>query len=167
MEIYKEFKKTKSWNKAVDIYVEEIKKYSKKLLICGSIRREKTNPKDVDIVLIPKTDEEKTSLLSFLYNTAKVLQHGDKQIYLAIPWQKKVIDLQIWFATEKDWGAQILTRTGGKFYNIALRSSAKKRGWLLNQYGLFNEKKELIASKTEEEIVEALGHKLREPKDRF
>lgn len=150
----------------IEQYIKDLKRYSSKLMICGSIRREKPNPRDVDIVLIPKD-----KLLSFIHGSnAKILQGGEKQIYLEIPYdddKEKPIDLQIWFATIDNWGAQILTRTGGKFYNIALRSSAKKKGWLLNQYGLFNEKKELIASKTEEEIVEALGHKYRLPKDRF
>lgn len=144
-------------------YIEKIEKYSDQLMVCGSIRRKSPNPRDIDIVMILK-DGEKENLIKFLYETAEIKQHGEKQIYTRV---LKEIDLQIWFATTESWGAQILTRTGGKFYNIALRASAKKRGWKLNQYGLYNEKEELIASKTEEEIVGALGHKWREPEDRF
>lgn len=149
----------------IEEYIKELQKYSSRFLVCGSIRREKINPRDVDIVLIPK---DKKGLLSFIHESnAEIVQQGEKQIYLTIPCLYKTIPLQIWFATTENWGAQILTRTGGKFYNIALRTIAKKKGWLLNQYGLFDEKNILLASKTEEDIAKALGKTLREPKDRF
>ena len=53
-------------------------------------------------------------------------------------------------------GSALLYFTGSKAHNIALRQRAIERGWLLSEYGLFEEER-LVASTTEEEIYEALG----------
>ena len=53
-------------------------------------------------------------------------------------------------------GSALLYFTGSKAHNIALRQKAIDRGWLLSEYGLF-EDKEVLASETEGEIYEALG----------
>jgi DNA polymerase (family 10) len=48
--------------------------------------------------------------------------------------------------------------TGSKAHNIAMRQRAIDRGWLLNEYGLFdNETDQVIARETEASIYEALG----------
>ena len=55
-----------------------------------------------------------------------------------------------------------MTYTGPAGYNIGLRTVAKKKGLLLNQYGLFKNKKH-IAGKTERSIYTALGKKYKIP----
>src|SRR5438874_8375908 len=46
--------------------------------------------------------------------------------------------------------------TGSKEHNVALRARAKRRGWTLSEYGLFEGDK-AIAGRTEEEIYAKLG----------
>jgi DNA polymerase (family 10) len=53
------------------------------------------------------------------------------------------------------FGAATLYFTGSKAHNIALRQRAIDRGWLLNEYGLSDDES-IIASRTEEEIYQAL-----------
>ena len=55
--------------------------------------------------------------------------------------------------------------TGSKDHNIALREMAIKKGWKLNEYGLFRGKKQ-VAGRTEEEIYKALGLRYIEPEMR-
>ena len=55
------------------------------------------------------------------------------------------------------YGAAALYFTGSQAHNIRLRGLAAARGWLLNEYGLWNEHRELIAADTEEAIYAALG----------
>jgi DNA polymerase (family 10) len=52
-------------------------------------------------------------------------------------------------------GSALLYFTGSKAHNIALRQRAIDRGWLLSEYGLFEEDT-VVASHTEESVYEAL-----------
>ena len=55
-------------------------------------------------------------------------------------------------------GAALQYFTGSKPHNIALRDRAIKRGFKLNEYGLYsNDDGGLVAGASEEEIYRALG----------
>ncbi|MFX1404908.1 MAG: PHP domain-containing protein, partial [Promethearchaeota archaeon] len=71
---------------------------------------------------------------------------------------KEGIQVDIRVVPPAAFGAAFLYFTGSKGHNITLRRVAQKRGWKLNEYGLFdNRTGEVIARKTEEEIYKALG----------
>ena len=55
------------------------------------------------------------------------------------------------------YGAALRYFSGSKEHNIALRQIAIDQGYKLNEYGLFNQKNEMVAGVTEEEIYEKLG----------
>jgi DNA polymerase (family 10) len=55
----------------------------------------------------------------------------------------------------ESYGAALQYFTGSKEHNVALRDRAKRRGWKLSEYGLFEGEK-VIASQTEEEIYSKL-----------
>jgi len=63
------------------------------------------------------------------------------------------------------WGVALLYFTGSKEHNIAMRKVAIKKGWKLNEYGLFKGDA-VIASKTEEEIYKKLELDYCEPRNR-
>jgi DNA polymerase (family 10) len=66
------------------------------------------------------------------------------------------VDLRV--VEESSFGAALQYFTGGKAHNIKLREMASRRGWKINEYGLFRESDEKrIAGKEEEEIYSALG----------
>jgi DNA polymerase (family 10) len=52
-------------------------------------------------------------------------------------------------------GSALLYFTGSKAHNISLRQRAIDRGWLLSEYGLFEDDR-VVASRTEEEVYRAL-----------
>jgi len=54
-----------------------IKPYCKRIEIVGSIRRKATNPRDIDIVLIPKNHSAKEKL-------EKLLEGKGKRIFLTL-----------------------------------------------------------------------------------
>jgi DNA polymerase (family X) len=58
---------------------------------------------------------------------------------------------------EKSFGAAMQYFTGNKDHNVELRKIAIKRGWKLNEYGLFDKNNKQIAGRTEEEIYKKLG----------
>ena len=55
--------------------------------------------------------------------------------------------------------------TGSQKFNIIVRGEAKRQGYKLNQYGLW-QGDERIAGKSEEQIFDALGLKYVRPIDR-
>ena len=65
------------------------------------------------------------------------------------------VDLRV--VAPEQYGAAALYFTGSQAHNIRLRGLAAARGWLLNEYGLWNEQRELIAADTEEAIYATLG----------
>jgi len=57
--------------------------------------------------------------------------------------------------------------TGSKEYNIRLREIARKKGFKLSEYGLFDRKTgKFVAGRTEKEIYKKLGLKYVEPEKR-
>ena len=72
------------------------------------------------------------------------------------------MDADVRVLPPESFGAALQYFTGDKYHNIALREIAIKKGYKLNEYGLFKGEK-LIAGKTEEEIYKKLGMELMEP----
>jgi DNA polymerase/3'-5' exonuclease PolX len=69
----------------------------------------------------------------------------------------------IYFAMPFYWGAMLFFLTGPASYAIAYRRKAKTKGWHLDQYGLKNEKGEVIASRTEASIYKAFDKSYKQP----
>ena len=76
---------------------------------------------------------------------------------------KTGIDVDLRVVPEESYGAALNYFTGSKSHNVSLREMAVKKGWKLNEYGLFNTKGKRIAGKTEEELYKALGLRYIEP----
>jgi DNA polymerase (family X) len=72
--------------------------------------------------------------------------------------------VDIYRTDPENFGAMLLFLTGPQQYNIIMRAKAKRKGMLLNQKGLYDrETRELIASRTEKEIYDAMGLDYKEP----
>jgi DNA polymerase (family 10) len=72
------------------------------------------------------------------------------------------VDLRV--VEEKSYGAALQYFTGSKDHNVTLRNLAIRKGYKLNEYGLFDKKTEkFIAGKTEEEIYKKIGFPYIEP----
>ncbi len=142
---------------ASKIYTQ-LKPLSRRISFAGSIRRKSQKPVDIDIVLIAKDKEKIKEILS---KQGKILFNGEKKFGVKI----EGVKVEIYFATEKDWGAMLLYATGPFGLSIGLRIIARKKGMLLNQYGLYK-KGNLLVSKTEEEIYFLLGKKYKKTEER-
>lgn len=139
---------------------KKLKPFCKKIEVAGSIRRKEKNPKDIDLVLIPK---DKIKLEEFLKKKGKFIQGGEYES----TWNIEGIKVELYYTNEKEWGAELLAYSSKKGSGIGLRLIAKRKGMKLTQHGLFNRKTEKrIAGKTEKEIYSALGRKYKEPENR-
>jgi len=67
------------------------------------------------------------------------------------------IDADLRVVPEKSFGAAMQYFTGSKDHNVVLRKIAIKKGWKLNEYGIFDQRGKQIAGRTEEEIYKKLG----------
>lgn len=127
----------------------------------GSMRRKLPTVKDVDILVTTKNVGEAMRVFQSFGPT--VSAGGQKcSIFMMSPLKVRVDLLVI---PPDMWGSALLYFTGSKQNNIKIRGIAKSKGMLLNEHGLFKGE-ELIASKTEKDIYDALNLMYQEPEDR-
>ncbi len=137
-----------------------LKPLSRRVMVVGSIRRKKPNPKDIDVVLIPKNREK---LEEFMKKKGRFAQGGEHES----TWKIGRIKVELYYTIPKEWGAALLAYSSKPGSGIGLRMVAKRRGYKLNNHGLFNVKTgRRIAGKTEREIYKALGRPYKEPENR-
>lgn len=149
--------------------VELIRDLCDKIEIVGSIRRRKSEVNDADIIAIPKTkkymrvfEEYESSDGSWKAIEKRLIQHGLHKIragdeLLAFGLEHVDFPIDIYRARPETWGTLLLIRTGSARHNIILCSTAQHMGLALSAaQGVIKDGK-VIASRTEEEIFEALG----------
>lgn len=131
-------------------------------IVAGSVRRRKETIGDIDILAISKKPEKVMERFGGLPFIAHIYGRGPTKTNVRL---KSGLDADIRVVPKQSFGAALNYFTGSKDHNIALREMAMKRGWKLNEYGLFKGK-EMIAGKTEEEIYKRLGLHYIEPEMR-
>ncbi len=124
-----------------------------RVAIAGSIRRMQETIGDLDFMV---TSSKPSKVIEFFVNMPEVIHVYSKGATKALVRLKNRMDADIEVVPNKSYGAALLAFTGDKRHNIALRALAEKRGYKLNEYGLWRGKK-LIAGRTEEKIYRALG----------
>ena len=137
----------------------------KKVTIAGSLRRGKKTIGDIDIVVCAKSVFGK-KIIDFFVAMPEVEEVFAKGTTKALVKLKSGLDADLRVIPEESYGAALNYFTGPKDHNIGLRQLALKKGYKLNEYGLFKGSKQ-IAGKTEEEIYKALGLSYVEPEDRM
>ncbi|HTY40127.1 MAG TPA: DNA polymerase/3'-5' exonuclease PolX [Candidatus Paceibacterota bacterium] len=133
-----------------------------RLIVAGSVRRRKETIGDVDILAVSKKPEAVMTAFTHLPGVVRVIAHGDTKSSVKLSSGLNV-DLRVVPATS--YGAALNYFTGSKDHNVALRELAVRRGWKLNEYGLFKGAR-TIAGRTEEEIYKKLGLAYIEPEMR-
>jgi len=135
--------------------------YCERIEVAGSIRRGKPQCKDIDIVLIPKSQGK---LAGELMAMGRLKSGGSKIIHL----EYKGTQVDFYLADERSWATLLLIRTGSWQHNTRLATLAKRKGWHLcvDGRGLLNERGERIAGDSEESFFQALGLPYLEPAER-
>lgn len=147
--------------KDVEIVGDKIKRIKEVVdfSVAGSTRRRKEIVGDVDF-LVSIDDVSNKYVVEKIMNTfvtmdsvVKVIGKGETKSSIKTS-NNLNMDLRLVSATS--FGAALQYFTGSKDHNIALRRIAIKKGYKLNEYGLFNGDKK-IAGQTEESVYEKLG----------
>jgi len=134
---------------------DEIIDDTEALAFCGSYRRMKETCGDGDIVVLVPSDSVWSEIVKTLgcdpLTTGGKLRKG-----VTIVRQGFQIDVAR-VKSECEMGAMMLFATGSGEFNQATRTVAKRKGYKLNRYGLWNRETDELVACGEREILEALG----------
>jgi DNA polymerase (family 10) len=125
-----------------------------RLSVAGSLRRMKETVRDIDILAVSKKPAALARAFVRMPFVSRVLAHGETKSSILT---RENIQADLRILPEKSWGSALLYFTGSKNHNVLLRQLAMKHGWKVNEYGLFDGRGRLLASKTEAEIYKRLG----------
>jgi DNA polymerase (family 10) len=119
----------------------------------GSLRRGRETVGDLDLLVTGRDHASIAEHFSNFPGIASVLAKGEDKVSVKL---KNDLQVDVRLLDRQSYGAALQYFTGSKEHNVALRDRAKRRGWKLSEYGLFEGDK-LLASRTEEEIYAKLG----------
>jgi DNA polymerase (family X) len=152
------------WVKAKEIADEVVSRLRQRgvagwVEVCGSLRRGKETVGDLDIVVLVQTNRERQACEHALDT---VVLSGEKKVSGTV----RGFQVDFRFATAENIGTMTLRATGPKSFNIRLSGIAKKRGWKLSEYGLFDAQGQLVAGATERDVFTSLGLRYLSPEER-
>ncbi len=132
--------------------------------VAGSARRRKETIGDVDLLVVAKNPKAVMDYFVAMPEVLAVSAHGATKSSVKV---RPGINIDLRIVPKASYGAALNYFTGSKAHNVALRQLAMKRGWKLNEYGLFSigtgGKETMIAGATEAGVYKALGMEYVEP----
>jgi len=156
--------------------LDELNPYVDQIAIVGSIRRQKPEVHDIDIVAIP--NEDKLMKAGYFDQRQLVANPADSPRNLTtqfpLPNGLKIstfkyhaVQVDIYWATPETWATLLLIRTGSKEHNIRLCQLAQRHGLHLHASGdgLFRNGTR-VSWESEEKLFASLGLQYIKPKDR-
>lgn len=118
----------------------------------GSLRRLAETIGDIDIVVAASEARPVMEAIAAHPAATEVVASGETKTSILT---RSGLQVDVRAVAPEQLGAALLYFTGSKAHNVALRQRAIDRGWLLNEYGLF-EGDELLSARSEAEIYERL-----------
>lgn len=134
------------------------------IIVLGSYRRHKPTLHDIDMFTttdIKRADAEFVST----HNVAGKIADGGTRVSYIVEFESKYIHVDLFYAPESERAAAMLHWTGSVLWNVKCRFRAKKRGYKLNEKGLWIDGKR-VPVKTERDILEKIGVEWQPPEAR-
>jgi DNA polymerase (family X) len=132
---------------------------TRRVTVAGSFRRCRETVGDLDVVVSAPNAPRIMDRFTTYQAVREVVSKGDTRSTVKLRGGMQV-DLRV--VPEESYGAALLYFTGSKAHNIALRKRALKRGYKMNEYGVFRHDKQIPAS-SEEEIYRLVDLPYIEP----
>lgn len=141
-----------------DEVMERLQPHCQRIEVAGSVRRQKSEVKDIDFVLIPSNPG---SLSQEIDRLGLPILGGEKLRRVSY----KGTQVDLYYATPQTWATLLLIRTGSKENNIRLCSRARRLGMKLkaNGDGIIGKDGQLIPIESEEQVYDILGLPYKEP----
>ena len=148
-----------------------------KIVVAGSIRRQKPEVGDIELLVIPKLSGEIDRLseaivdlmvqeiLGYRLNKRGSRMYGTKnKLMVHLP---SSIGVDIFSTDAQCWAVSLVVRTGGKITNQRIATAALRKGWHFRAYGDgFDTPDGHITCSTEQEVFEYVGLRYLEPWER-
>ncbi len=144
-------------------YLDYMKRCDKidRISIAGSLRRMKETIGDVDILASSGYPEDIMEYFVHYDDVQRVLLKGSTKTSVLLH-DNLQVDLRV--VKNESYGSALQYFTGSKEHNVKMRSLAIKKGYKLNEYGLFDKETEkYVAGEIEDEIYTTLGLSYIEP----
>ncbi len=144
-------------------YLNYMKKCEKvdRVSIAGSLRRMKETIGDLDILASSDYPDSVMDFFIRYYDVQRVLLKGSTKTSVLLNNDLQV-DLRV--VKPESYGAALQYFTGSKEHNVKMRSIAIKKGFKLNEYGLFNKKTDdYVVGESENDVYSKLGLSFIEP----
>jgi DNA polymerase/3'-5' exonuclease PolX len=146
--------------------------------IAGSYRRNKPVSRDIDIIVSsPSSKTTAQHWEIFLSKVPEQIQfmvpyaQGEDKVSTMLKYKNYTCKVDVFFTDPKEYMYMLLYATGSGQFNIRMRSIAKRKGYLLNQRGLYKKISPVILEKVpvknEKHLFKILGIKWLEPHERL
>ncbi len=141
--------------------------FADRVEVAGSVRRGKAEVGDIDLLIIPRLEEQRDMLgevvarrnATWVEINRRITEKGwtvQRAGAEIVSFTAADVQVDIFWTTEERWGTALLCRTGSKEHNIWLATYAQTRGMKWNPgLGLYHAGRRY--SETEEGIYKALG----------
>lgn len=167
-------------HKDVKIYVEPVIRSLSlgrgiKLEFVGSYRRNRLILSDIDIMLVSNKKDAINIFIAALkksIDTTYVYAHGPDKASIILDLSKKIghrgliYKIDVFRTTVDESMPMLLYSTGSKNFNIRMRAIAKKKGYVLNQRGLYKNNKLISNLKSEKDYFDILNMSYLTPEQR-
>lgn len=149
----------------VEKLVQRLKKLKEieKISAAGSVRRKKKTIGDIDILAQSKRPDKVMDYFCRQPEVVKIWGKGKTKSSVRL---KYGFDVDLRIVPKQSYGAALIYFTGSKEHNILLRKRAIDLGYKLNEYGIFNGKKMILALE-EKDVYRILGLKWISPEKRL
>ncbi len=134
-----------------------------RVAIAGSTRRMKETVGDLDILVTSRRNEKVMDFISQLEEVQSVALRGPTKTTVRL---KTGLSCDVRVVDDSSFGAALQYFTGNKDHNVRVRQIAIKKGYKLNEYGLFDRKKKNLAGPDEASIYNRLGMQIMDPEMR-
>lgn len=126
----------------------------KEIAIAGSYRRRKETVGDLDILVTCRKGTRIMDHFVAYEDIRKVVSKGSTRS-TALLRSGLQIDLRV--VPQVGYGAALHYFTGSKAHNIAVRKRGIRKGFKINEYGVFNKEGRRVAGKTERQVYASVG----------
>jgi DNA polymerase (family 10) len=144
-----------------------------KTKLVGGFIRKKPFSKDIDVMIVSNDLNIINKYLKYMagiFDYTQVYSQGPNKASVLIQSKSTYFKIDIFVSPIKYQYAMLLYAIGSKQFNIKMRGIAKRKGYILNQYGLFkmpvNDSSTPVKVKSEKDFFKILEMPYVIPKDR-
>lgn len=125
----------------------------KKVECAGSLRRWQETIGDLDFLVISHHSQKVMDFFVNMPEVASIIAQGNTKTSVKF---HSGMNADVRVVPPESFGAALQYFTGDKYHNVEIRKIAIKKGYKLNEYGLYKSNK-MIAGSTEGSVYKALG----------